>query len=260
MSAPIFLAVFLGLVLARVACWAFVQTIWLPLTHRRGTVQASASAFNEPVREIPREQDEVSKAEQWLRWAALNIPAASDPRYFKATVRLSVTAVEYRRSFGEALDRHFDDPDIDTKRLSVAAVEYRRSIGEELNRHFDDANVDEAPAPEARGAIDGEIETALDRSTRRVLYEYEVTLYDDEAARRNRLSAAIGAGVDALRQRRVISRSHRAALEEYASGTWRPAKDDPGPALVTAMRALITEVDAIQGQSEQQHGLHAKGN
>jgi hypothetical protein len=221
MIAPIFLAVFLGLVLARAACWAFVQTIWLPLTHRRSTVQSGrVVTSDEPVRGIPREQrqDEVGKAEQWLHWAALKIPAASDPRYFKAAVRLSVAAVEYRRSLGEALDRHFDA-------------------------------ADEAPALEPRDASngDGEFASVLDQSTRFALYAFEATLYDDEAARRNRLSAAISTGFDALRQRQVLSRAHRVALEEYASGAWRPAKDDPGPALVTAVRALITAVDAIQG-------------
>jgi hypothetical protein len=216
MTETIFLATLLGLVLARVACWAFVQTIWLPLTLRRITVQSGGVVTSDEL----QGQDEVGKAEQWLHWAALNIPAANDSRYFKAIVRLSVAALEYRRSLGEALDRHFVD-------------------------------VDEAPALEQRdasdGAGDGEFASALDQSTRLALYEFEATLYDDEAARRNRLSAAISAGVDALHQRRMLSRAHRAALEEYASAAWRPAKDDPGPALVSAVRALITAVDAIQG-------------
>ncbi len=55
MTAPIFTAVFLGLVLARVVCWAFIRTIWLPLTHRGDTEQD------------PRGRDIVSKSEQWLR-------------------------------------------------------------------------------------------------------------------------------------------------------------------------------------------------
>jgi hypothetical protein len=221
MTAPIFLSVFLGLVLTRAACWAFVQTIWLPLTHRRGHPQGCVT--NEPARESLWGQDEVDKAEQWLHWAALKIPDVNDPQYLKAAVRLSVAAVEYRRSLGEALDRHFDDADMDEP-------------------------------PEPRVASDGEIVTALDQSTLHALYAFEATLYDDEAARRNRLSAAISAGVDASCQRRVLPRRHRAALEEYAIGAWRPAQDDPDPTLITAVRALITAVDAIQGPNRSKVG------
>ncbi len=103
--------------------------------------------------------------------------------------------------------------------------------------------MDEAPALESQG---GEISPALGQSTREVLYEHAAILYNDEAACRNRLSAAIDAGVDAACHRRGLSRTYRVALEEYASGAWRPSQDDPGPVLVTAVRALITAVDAIQ--------------
>lgn len=52
MRASIFLAVFLGLVLARIACWAFVQTIWLPLTHQRDTGSVARRAWR-PAQEDP---------------------------------------------------------------------------------------------------------------------------------------------------------------------------------------------------------------
>lgn len=242
MTASIFLAVFLGLALSRAAYWAFVQTIWLPLKRRRVATRGGG-----PV-ELGG-QDEVSGAEQWLRRAALAVPAIDDPHYFQATVRLAVTALEYRRSFGESLDRRFVDTD--------------------LERRFADANMDSADAPEISSSRH---EGTLDQATRHALYDYAAVLHDAEAARRNRLSAAVMEGVDAMCQHRPLSRGHRAVLEEYVSGAWRPSQDDPeaavvtdvrvllvgeGPlrssqkdpeaAVVTAVRALLAKVDGIQG-------------
>jgi hypothetical protein len=210
--------VFLGFALSRAVCWAFVQTIWLPLMRRRGAPRGGSSADL-------RGQDEVNSAEQWLRRAALAIPDIDDPRYFQATVRLAVTALEYRRSLGEAMDQRFVNTDLD--------------------RRFADADMASMGAPEMP---DGQPpEGALDQSTCHALYDYAAVLHDAEAARRNRLSEAVMEGVDALRQHRPLSRAHRAVLEEYVSGAWRPSQDDPEAEVVTAVRALLAKVDGIQG-------------
>lgn len=229
MTAAVFLAVFLALALSRVVGWAFVQTIWLPLT-RSGAARKVVP--DESGRSAVRSQDEMGSAEQWLCRAALDIPSMSDPRYFQAVVRLSVAALEYRRSLGEALDRHF-------AHMGEAAV-LEPGSGSAVLEPRDEA------ASALRDVSSGGIKCALDAATRYALYEYAAILYDEEAARRNRLSEAVMAGVDALSQRRPLSRACRAALEEYASGAWRPAQE-PSSALVTAVRALLAAVDEIRG-------------
>lgn len=223
MTASIFLAVFLGLALSRAVCWAFVQTIWLPLMRRRGAPRGGG-----PI-ELPG-QDEVSSAEQWLHRAALAVPVIDDSHYFQATVRLAVTALEYRRSFGAALDQRFVDTDLD--------------------RRFADANMDSVGAPETLG---GQLDGSLDQLTCHALYAYAAVLHDAEAARRNRLSEAVMEGIDAMCQRRPLFRGHRAVLEEYVSGAWRPSQDDPEGVVVTAVRVLLVEegpLRSAQGDPE----------
>ena len=72
---------------------------------------------------------------------------------------------------------------------------------------------------------------------------------------RDCLAEVAGLSVDAVSCKRGLSRAHRGVvLEEFASGAWRPAQDDPGPALVTAERTLIAAADAIQEPNRSRRG------